>query len=234
MMRPTFERGLAQEALALAEALVQTRTSPGILVFSGSLHLLYMNREARGLCARIIQAGSGYPATGVLPPDIAALCEEMVAALRERPDPKDWEQGQVRRVAGDPQRPVLLRGVVIPSPGGLAGARVVVLLEEIGSRKAVAAARTKERFQLTDREQTVIIYLLKGLTNKQIASRLLVTEQTVKEHLKRIMRKTHTTTRTGLLVQILVGAYQPGGPDSLPGRSGNEYGSGVSRHSASG
>ena len=118
MMRPTFERGLGQEALALAEALVQTRTSPGILVFSGLLQLLYMNREARELCARIMQAGSGYPATGVLPPDIAALCEEMVAALRERPDPKDWEQGQVRRVAGDAQRPVLLRGVVIPSPGG--------------------------------------------------------------------------------------------------------------------
>ncbi len=214
MMRATFERGLGQEALALAEALVQTRTSPGILVFNGSLQLLYMNREARGLCARITQAGSGYPATGVLPPDIAALCEEMVAALRDRPDPKDWEQGQVRRVAGDPERPVLLRGVVIPSPGGPAEARVVVLLEEIGSRKAVA--RTKERYQLTDREQTVIIYLLKGLTNKQIASRLLVTEQTVKEHLKRIMRKTQTTTRTALLVQILVGAYQPGGADYPP------------------
>ena len=234
MMRPTFERGLGQEALALAEALVQTRTSPGILVFSGLLQLLYMNREARELCARIMQAGSGYPATGVLPPDIAALCEEMVAALRERPDPKDWEQGQVRRVAGDPQRPVLLRGVVIPSPGELGEARVVVLLEEIGSRKAVAAARTKERFQLTDREQTVIIYLLKGLTNKQIASRLLVTEQTVKEHLKRIMRKTQTTTRTALLVQILVGAYQPGGADLPPASSQKGAGAGASRHPASG
>ena len=139
----------------------------------------------------------------------------MVAALRERPDPKDWEQGQVRRVAGDAQRPVLLRGVVVPGAGGLSEARVVVLLEEIGSRKAVAAARTKELYQLTDREQTVIIYLLKGLTNKQIASRLMVGEQTVKEHLRRIMRKTKTTTRTGLLAQILVGASQPGGPGSL-------------------
>jgi DNA-binding CsgD family transcriptional regulator len=230
MMRSMFEGGLAQETLALAEALVQTRTSPGILVFNGSLQLLYMNQEARGLCARIIQAGSGYPATGVLPPDIAVLCEEMVAALRERPDPKDWEQGQVRRVAGDTQRPVLLRGVVVPSPGGSAEARVVVLMEEIGNRKAVAAARTKERFQLTDREQTVIIYLLKGLTNKQIASRLLVTEQTVKEHLKRIMRKTQTTTRTGLLVQILVGAYQPGAADYPQAGSENGAGAGASRH----
>ena len=233
-MRATFERGPRRGALALAESLVQTRTSPGILVFSGSLQLLYMNGEARELCARIIQARSGCPATGVLPPDISGLCEEIVAALRERPDPKDWEQGQVQRVTGDPQRPVLLRAVGIPSPGGLQEARVVVLLEEIGSRKAVAAARTKERFQLTDREQTVIIYLLKGLTNKQIASRLLVTEQTVKEHLRSIMRKTQTRTRTGLLVQILVEASQPGGTDRPQAGSGNGEGAGLSRQSASG
>src|SRR2546429_3456708 len=119
MMRPTFERGLGQEALALAEALVQTRTSPGILVFSGLLQLLYMNREARELCARIMQAGAGYPATGGLPPDIAALCEGVVAALRERPDSKDWEQGQGGRGAGDPPRPGLLRGGVSSRPGGL-------------------------------------------------------------------------------------------------------------------
>src|SRR3989442_4699753 len=111
MMRPTFERGLGQEALALAEALVQTRTSPGILVFSGLLQLLYMNREARELCARIMQAGAGYPATGVLAPDISALCEEVVAALRERPDPKDWEQGAGRPGAGDTPRAGVLPGV---------------------------------------------------------------------------------------------------------------------------
>ena len=233
-MRSTFERGPGQGALARAEALVQTRTSPGILVFTASLQLLYMNREARELCARIIQAWSGCPATGVLPPDIAGLCEEVVAALRVRPDPKDWEQGQVCRVAGDPQLPVLLRGVGIPSPGGLGEARVVVLLEEIGSRKAVAAARTKERFQLTDREQTVIIYLLKGLTNKQIAGRLLVTEQTVKEHLRSVMRKTQTRTRTGLLVQILVEASQPAGTNRQPAGSRNGEGARASRHEAIG
>src|SRR5256886_17021117 len=110
MMRPTFERGLGQEALALAEALVQTRTSPGILVFSGLLQLLYMNREARELCARIMQAGGGYSAPGGRPPRISALWGGRGGGLRGRPDPKDWEQGQGRRGAGAPQRAGLLRG----------------------------------------------------------------------------------------------------------------------------
>src|SRR2546428_8595624 len=97
MMRPTFERGLGQEALALAEALGQTRTSPGILVFSGLLQLLYMNREARELCARIMQAGVGYPATGGVPPGISAPCEEIGGAPRGRP-----ESERLRERAGGP------------------------------------------------------------------------------------------------------------------------------------
>ncbi|MCE7976493.1 MAG: DNA-binding response regulator, partial [Nitrospira sp. NTP1] len=42
----------------------------------------------------------------------------------------------------------------------------------------------------------------KGWTNKEIANALNITEQTVKEHIKHIMRKTNSTTRTGVLVQI--------------------------------
>jgi transposase len=50
----------------------------------------------------------------------------------------------------------------------------------------------------------VIIYLMLGFTNKQIAMRLNLSEYTIKEHLKRIMRKTNTTTRTGLLACMIL------------------------------
>lgn len=49
----------------------------------------------------------------------------------------------------------------------------------------------------------VIIYLMLGFTNKEIANRLNLSEYTVKEHLKRIMHKTKTTTRTGLLARMI-------------------------------
>jgi len=63
--------------------------------------------------------------------------------------------------------------------------------------------QAKERFVLTPRETHAVENLLKGWTNKEIANEMRVTEQTVKEHLKAIMMKTATTTRTGLLVTIL-------------------------------
>ena len=56
--------------------------------------------------------------------------------------------------------------------------------------------------QLTNREQSVVENLAKGWTNKEIANALHITEQTVKEHIKHIMRKTNSTTRTGVLVQV--------------------------------
>ncbi len=49
----------------------------------------------------------------------------------------------------------------------------------------------------------VVRELVKGFTNKEIANVLAITEQTVKEHVKHLMRKTGTTTRTGLLAKVL-------------------------------
>lgn len=75
-------------------------------------------------------------------------------------------------------------------------------LEELGRRQQLSTDQAKERFQLTNREQSVVENLAKGWTNKEIANALKITEQTVKEHIKHIMRKTNSTTRTGVLVQI--------------------------------
>ena len=49
---------------------------------------------------------------------------------------------------------------------------------------------------LTGREQEILEALGQGLANKQIASRLFVTEQTVKFHLTNIYRKLGLTNRT--------------------------------------
>jgi DNA-binding NarL/FixJ family response regulator len=49
----------------------------------------------------------------------------------------------------------------------------------------------------------VLRQLLKGLTNKEIANNLGISEQTVKDHLKRLMHKMKVTTRTALLSQLV-------------------------------
>jgi DNA-binding NarL/FixJ family response regulator len=85
------------------------------------------------------------------------------------------------------------------------------------------AKQTKEPSQkrpgetLTEREQEVLVLLTKGNTNKEIASALCISENTVKNHLRNILEKLHLENR----VQAVAFALREGLiPDSKPPRSG--------------
>ena len=186
--------------------LADQRAGAGIVVLSSSMQLLHMNRQAAELSKKVnMSENGGTPprsAQGVLPTALTQLCSEVLKALQVSTEAKDWEQFEVKRIAGDPKQPILLRGFGLPDKGGVQHARVVVTMEELGRRQHLNTDQAKEKFQLTNREQSVVENLAKGWTNKEIANALHITEQTVKEHIKHIMRKTNSTTRTGILVQV--------------------------------
>jgi DNA-binding NarL/FixJ family response regulator len=188
------------------DALADQRAGSGIVVLSASMQLLHMNRQATELAKKINAAEHGgntaISARGVLPTAMTELCAEIIKALYIRTEAKDWEQFELKRVTGDPNQPILLRGFGLPDRGGIQYARLVVTMEELGRKQNLNTEHARERFQLTNREQSVVENLAKGWTNKEIANALQITEQTVKEHIKHIMRKTNATTRTGILVQI--------------------------------
>jgi len=77
-------------------------------------------------------------------------------------------------------------------------------MDRVVSREPVSISQAIGRFQLSIRGRAVVKWLVQGLTNKEIAEQLGITEQTVKEHIQRLMRKTETTTRTGLLARLLL------------------------------
>jgi DNA-binding CsgD family transcriptional regulator len=188
------------------DSLADQRAGSGIVVLSTSMQLLYMNRQASELAKKINDveqaSHSAKYAHGVLPTALTELCHEIIKALHIRTEAKDWEQFEIKRIAGDPNQPILLRGFGLPDRGGIHNARLVITMEELGRKKPLNAEHARDRFQLTLREQEVIEHLAKGWTNKEIANALQITEQTVKEHIKHIMRKTSATTRTGILAQV--------------------------------
>ncbi|TCS94242.1 response regulator [Hazenella coriacea] len=59
---------------------------------------------------------------------------------------------------------------------------------------------------LTAREQEILSLVAKGLSNKEIATQLSISEYTVKNHLKNIMQKLHLSNR----VQLTRYAYEQG------------------------
>jgi DNA-binding CsgD family transcriptional regulator len=162
-----------------------------------------MNRRGWELIRHINDAqtvAETVKAGGLLPAAVTDICTEIHTLLKAQLGSKDWEQLEVRRLVGDPKRPILLRGFGLPGPDS----RVLIVMEAMGRRERVAQ-QIQERFQLTNREQSVVQNLAKGFTNKEIASALGITEPTVKAHIKHIMEKTKCSTRTAIVAQVLHG-----------------------------
>ena len=205
-METKIERTRLTEELLVSsdiiETLVEQRVGPGILLLSPAVQLMHMNPQAWELCGKIMRAEHGKVATGVLPTAVTKLCAEVITVLQVRTVAKDWEQVHIRHLVSTPNPPVLLRAFGFPDRGGAQLARILILMEEVAQRKERGPEKARERFHLTARQHGVVSSLSRGHTNKEIANALNITEQTVKEHIKHIMEKTRTTTRTGILARI--------------------------------
>jgi DNA-binding NarL/FixJ family response regulator len=59
-------------------------------------------------------------------------------------------------------------------------------------------ARTRIQWGLSRREQQLIPLIGRGMTNKEIATQLSLSEQTVKNHVHRILRKVGVENRLGV------------------------------------
>ena len=82
---------------------------------------------------------------------------------------------------------------------------------------ATSSGRVQAQLALTRREQQLVPLIEHGMTNKEIANQLYLSEQTVKNHIHRILRKTGEKGRLGISAALqtrMLGSLperQPGG-----------------------
>jgi DNA-binding NarL/FixJ family response regulator len=74
--------------------------------------------------------------------------------------------------------------------------------------KRLADSDRRQRLGLLRSEEAVLLELLKGQSNKDIALSLNITEQTVKGHMKSLLRKTGATSRVALALHFLRLGYE--------------------------
>lgn len=182
------------------QAMADDHVSPGFLILSSSLKLLYRDEQSWKLCG-LINRMQGKAANGVIPQAVLKVCAEVVHVLRS-PKIKESDDLQVKYVIADRRTEILVLAIGLPDRKDPDRSEILVLLEEISRPSEPLLRSAKKRFHLTDREVNVIQHLLRGMTNKEIANEMDVTEQTIKEHIKNVMKKTKTMTRTAILLAV--------------------------------
>jgi DNA-binding CsgD family transcriptional regulator len=210
------------DAAALLNGKKTTKTdSPyvatGVILFTSMGQLLFMNNEAQAFIQQLQPLATRENGTCLIPEDVHSLVRDLISRLMECQHPKDCELIQVERLSFASEQRFLLRGICIPDEPLSRNSRLLIIMEKLHQRIECPDTNMQERYHLTEREQMVIIYLMLGFTNKEIANRLNLSEYTIKEHLKRIMQKTRTTTRTGLLARMIFPTPQVAGSVILNG-----------------
>jgi DNA-binding NarL/FixJ family response regulator len=102
----------------------------------------------------------------------------------------------------------LLRGIRVAAAGEALLAPSVTrrLIADFASRPEVTCTSPAELRHLTEREREVMALVATGLSNDEIAERLVVSPATAKTHVSRAMRKLHAHDRA----QLVVLAYESG------------------------
>lgn len=87
------------------------------------------------------------------------------------------------------------------------------LIHEFASRPEIRRAHPENLGALTEREREIMTLVAQGLSNDEIAAKLVISPATAKTHVSRVMMKLHARDRAQLVVMAYeAGLVIPGGP----------------------
>jgi DNA-binding CsgD family transcriptional regulator len=187
--------------------VAENRACPGVFIFDDAIKVVWADRRGWELCRRFnAHQGTkiqGKEPNGRIPKMLKELVSKAIGSLKEGQQKKSLDSPLLRKAISGANGSLSVCVFALPGEDREAY-RLLVLVEQIGRCEEAAARQAKDIFGLTQREVQVMQHLLKGWSNKAIAYELKVAEQTVKEHLQRIMAKTKSSSRAGILCRVLL------------------------------
>ena len=184
--------------------LIRKRQSPGILIIDRNGQLRYSNQEVLVLLPNLLETDrEGNPQANI-PAEILRICT--VAKGTTAADENDLPQDittDCSLMVGGKEQVFSLRAFTV---GGIGPNRedgyIMVLIERVVEKHTYNFEKVQNDHHLSAREMDVIKSLAQGLSNKEIAKKLYISEHTVKDHLKNIMAKMQVSSRNEILVAL--------------------------------
>ena len=174
--------------------IINLRAIPGTLIFDLDNRLLFINNEALALLPE---------KNSEIPQEIFSLCERLKGRSSEE----------------DLSKITYKNGIILQNESGFhysaraflisrrmaegEVSHVMVLLERVAEKHSLNYESVAERFALSKREVEVVRLICEGITNREIGEKLYISEHTVKDHIKNIMRKMEVASRNELVAVLL-------------------------------
>lgn len=197
---------LRQERQATMLRRALDRTSNGVLVFSTAGDIVYANPPADRLLSRQTEDGLVVEEDrGASRPLIGVLCAQADGIARSESHRASWK-GTMGLSDGSALTCEILK---LETPGGDGEAFVLAVLHTGEAGDGMDVTAISSRYSLTPREREVIQLLLQGHSTPAIAERMGISQHTVRDHLKRLYRKTQTTCRDELFDNLVRSSFLP-------------------------
>ena len=190
--------------------IVKKRSVPGILILDDRKRPVYLNPIAVDILRSLSMNGSCPPSSHKpgeisIPKEIFDLYDDLKKNLHHSTKGQAEKLPFLITLVPFHKENYCCRGFFLEDPTLSSSNKtphIMVLIEKVSMHRQVNLKDFKERFLLTERHVDILKLLVNGATNKEMADALYVTEDTVKGHLKHIMRRLGVKTRTEILSML--------------------------------
>jgi len=176
----------------LAE-IIKSRAVPGILLFDMDDRLLYSNQEALDVLGVVDLQGTDRL---TVPLGISQICRELKGALGTA------KVSFVSPFLSTGKFYCSFRGVLLDSWIGSSPDKIMILIERVITKHEVDIETVRLEFKLTKREAEVVTFLCMGMGNREISEKMFISELTVKDHIKNVMKKMNVGSRNELITLL--------------------------------
>jgi DNA-binding CsgD family transcriptional regulator len=181
------------EGLAMNVEVSTLKSAAGLLLLDSSLSPIWFNREA----VQIL----GYPENAESLTNSELLLRETIRSRLLTTSPAG-ESVFVKELQSG-SRHYSCRAFPIDSYAEQLCQPATAVLLERARLGPVPLSEVCQQFRLTEREQEVLVHLLQGIRNKEIADRMNISSNTVRAFLRLIMIKTGVSSRSAIVGKIL-------------------------------
>jgi DNA-binding CsgD family transcriptional regulator len=178
--------------------IISMRRQPGVMILDRGGTLLYMNDVVSDIVPLVRPAvmPAADQAAATVPEQIRAVCQQVDAAggcaLAAAAELFYCAQGN----------PYAVRAFPVGSIDAATPHHVMVLVEPVAERRQIDFAAVQAQYGLSKRELDVLKLICQGMSNKEIAGRLFISEHTAKDHVKRILQAFNAASRSEVVAAL--------------------------------